>query len=105
MNPRFADRFSVTRSRIVDEFRDAHPFRDLSDMRVVTRADVDRLSRASGWATRVGPGRYSFDWLAAERAVGRQLSPFEQRILRESIADDPDEVLELVDGLDKFLAE
>ena len=104
MDRRFVDRFTVTRARLIDDFRETHPFAGLEDQRVVTRADVDRLARVR-WATRSGPSSYSFDWGAASRALDRVLSPFEQRILRESVFDEPDEVAELVDGLDKFLAD
>jgi hypothetical protein len=104
MDPRFADRFTATRARLVGEFREAHPFAD--EMRVVTRADVDRLSRASGWATRTATGSYNFDWGVAARALDRQLSPFEQRILRESVFEpESDDVQGLVDSLDEFLAD
>lgn len=101
----FRERFTVTRARLIDDYREKHPFdRTVEDQRVVTRADVDRLTRVR-WVTRVGSGSYTFDWGAASRALDRELSPFEQRILRESVIDEPDEVQELVDGLDAFLAE
>jgi hypothetical protein len=106
MDRAFADRFTATRARLVGEFREAHPFRDMSEERVITRADVDRLSRATGWATRVGSGAYSFDWGVAARALDRPLSPFEQRILRESVFEpESDDVQGLVDSLNEFLAD
>lgn len=108
MDDRFTERFTATRARLVGEYRERHPFRDMSEERVVTRADVDRLSRTKGWATRIGPTSYNFDWGVAARALDRQLSPFEQRILRESVMSDDEsdpDVQGLVDSLDEFLAD
>ena len=86
----FRERFTVTRARLIDEYREKHPFdRSVEDRRVVTRADVDRLARVR-WVTGTAPGSFSFDWGTASRALDRELSPFEQRILRESVIDEPD---------------
>ena len=64
------------------------------------------LSRVAGWATRTGPGAYSFDWGLAQRALDRPLSPFEQRILRESVLEaEDDDVQGLLKSLDAVLGE
>lgn len=101
----FRDRFTATRARLVGEVRERYPFdRRLDEQPVVTRADVDRLTRVR-WVTRTAPGSYTFDWGTAERALDRTLSPFEQRILRESVCESEDEVQGLVESLDTFLGE
>lgn len=102
----FHDRFTVTRDRLVGEVRERYPFdRRLDEQRVVTRADVDRLTRVR-WVTRTDPGSFTFDWGAAERALDRTLSPFEMRILRESVFEsEPTELDELISGLDALLAD
>lgn len=105
MDRRFIDRFSVTRARLLDDARERYPFRsDLADTPVLTRAEVDRLGSAGPWVTRSGPSSYRFDWSVAERALSRPLSPFEQRILRETIAEEGEALTGLVDGLDALLA-
>jgi hypothetical protein len=95
--------FEAVRGRVLGEIRERYPMADASSLRVPTADEIRTLARTPGWC--VNGSR--FDWGIAEGAIGRSISAFEQRLLRET-AWHPDhsllDVAEAVEAIDAYLA-
>jgi hypothetical protein len=58
----------------------------LQSLQFLTEPELRTVSSV-GFARQVRPGTVAFDWGAVERAIGRDLTPIDHRILRASVPE------------------
>lgn len=81
------------RSAIVRGAQDIHLKPGEASVRIISPDEL-RVAGKAGYATRVGPGSFEFDWSIVEAAIGRPITALDQRVLREGAIRSPDGDLE-----------